>query len=128
MPPLRHVVAAAVVVAAPVGAETSINLATREMQRIVYKSLMTLLGLAATLNVWGADATSATADTDGTASQTSNMQSWQEDERKDNWTWFGMGYESRRSLSDRGGAAAPGTGGGGGGGKSAGPGGPGGRR
>lgn len=95
------------------------------MHRILTLSLLALLGVSLTGNVWGADATPAVADTDETAPRTSNMESWQESERKDNWTWFGMGYESRRSFSETGGAAATGAAGGG---KASGPGGHGGGR
>ncbi|MEJ2394751.1 MAG: hypothetical protein P8Z77_08200 [Candidatus Thiodiazotropha sp.] len=97
------------------------------MRKIVYIPLMLLIGLSSTANVWAAESETANADSgDDTASQTSNIQSWQEKERRDdNWTWFGMGYESRRSFSESKGARASGAAGGG---KGSGSGGPGGRR
>ncbi|MEJ2466107.1 MAG: hypothetical protein P8045_10445 [Candidatus Thiodiazotropha sp.] len=98
------------------------------MRKIVYIPLMLLIGLSSTANVWAAESETANADSgDDTASQTSNIQSWQEKERRDdNWTWFGMGYESRRSFSEA--KGAPASGAAGGGGKAPGSGGPGGRR
>jgi hypothetical protein len=97
------------------------------MRKIVYIPLMLLIGLSTTANVWAAESETATTDSgDDTASQTSNIQSWQEkDRRNNNWTWFGMGYESRRSFSESKGARASGAAGGG---KGSGSGGPGGRR
>lgn len=67
-------------------------------------------------NVWCAEAIEDVAGNDVTAPgpKTSNMESWQEDERKDSWTWFGMGYESRRASSTPQGSPAAGTGGKGG--------------
>jgi hypothetical protein len=57
-----------------------------------------LLLLAAGGNVW-AD----TNDTGSTPAQESNIENWDEDESEDgpggNWTWFGMGYESRISSN-----------------------------
>jgi hypothetical protein len=94
------------------------------MHRIVNICLLTLFGMTATVNVWGEEGAAADADGHTSTPQTSNMQRWQEDDRKDNWTWFGMSYESRRSFTESKGAASPG----GGGGKGSGAGGPGGRR
>ncbi|MEJ2693502.1 MAG: hypothetical protein P8166_10710, partial [Candidatus Thiodiazotropha sp.] len=49
----------------------------------------------------GGDEDKVTVDGEPTSS---NMRSWQEewrdDERARGWTWFGMGYESRRAFSD----------------------------
>ena len=61
------------------------------------------------------------------AEESSNMQSWEDEDHRNNWTWFGMGYESRRSFSEKKGATNPATSSGTGAGH-AGPGGPGGRR
>ena len=81
-----------------------------------------LLSLAAG-SAW-ADPPSETGATQN-RSPASNIEGWNEDEReddlKDNWTWFGMGYESRissnsnavaagRSAAGTGGAGAAGVG------------------
>jgi hypothetical protein len=99
----------------------------RVMQRIVHTFLIALFGLTASVNVWAAETSTSSVptDPDAPAARTSNMQSWQNDDRRDNWTWFGMGYESRHSFSETKGATTPGSAGGG---KASGSGGPGGRR
>ncbi len=81
--------------------------------------LLLLISTAMATNAW-AEETPGAVNADEAPEQSSNMQSWEDEDRKDNWTWFGMGYESRRSFSDMNGT--PGTGASGG----AGPGGPGG--
>jgi hypothetical protein len=94
------------------------------MHRTAYLSLLALAVSLASANVRGAEETGNTPVIEEAAPRTSNMDSWQDEEsRKGSWTWFGMGYESRRSAAS---VAAPGGGGGGsaGGGK----GGPGGRK
>lgn len=91
------------------------------MHRTAYLSLLTLAISLASANVRGAEETGNTPVTEETAPRTSNMESWQdEEERKGSWTWFGMGYESRRSATS---VTAPGGGGTGGGGGKGGPGG-----
>lgn len=90
--------------------------------------LLTLLTVMAPLaNAADEDAVDASATTEA-AVEPSNRQSWEDDDRVNNWTWFGMGYESRRSFSEMKGAANPASPGGAGAGGPAGPGGPGGRK
>ena len=48
--------------------------------------------------------------TDDQAHETSALESWQEDEREERWTWFGMGYESRRESAGNHGNTSPGGG------------------
>ncbi|MGD9169912.1 MAG: hypothetical protein PVI97_07615 [Candidatus Thiodiazotropha sp.] len=69
------------------------------MHRCLSKGILTILLLLAVGLVYAVDSANDEAietDTD----QPSNMESWQEgwqtDKKKDGWTWFGMGYESRR--------------------------------
>jgi len=78
------------------------------------KPVLALLITALPVSLWAADdAVGAASAASPTAEAPSNRQSWQEDDRENRWTWFGMGYESRRSFSEAGGAAAAGGGGGG---------------
>ena len=93
------------------------------MRNVCYIPLAMLLGMTAALNVWGEETAAGATDAADPSPQTSNMQSWQSDERQDNWTWFGMGYESRRSFTDAKGGVTPGAGGGGKGSAAGGPGG-----
>jgi hypothetical protein len=94
------------------------------MQRTVYLSLLALAVSLASASVRGAEETGNETGSESTAPRTSNMESWQtEEDRRDNWTWFGMGYESRRAASPVGGSSATGNTGGG-----TGKGGPGGRK
>ena len=70
------------------------------MRRTVYLCILALAVSLAAGNVLGAEDTSGASGTDDNAPGTAtNMESWQEEDRKDSWTWFGMGYESRRSNS-----------------------------
>ena len=93
-----------------------------------YLSLLTLLSMLMAGSAF-AEQASSDAKPEESPSPASNMESWEKDDRRQDWTWFGMGYESRRSFSDMKGApnpgASPGSGGSGGAG---GQGGPGGRR
>jgi hypothetical protein len=86
-----------------------------------------LLAMAPAVNAYAEEANDASVKEEAPL-ESSNMQSWEEDERQSNWTWFGMGYESRRSSSKANGASAPGSGGGAGHHMGNGHGGPGGKR
>jgi hypothetical protein len=72
------------------------------MTRTVFKGILTILLLLSMGQLWADDGVeNDTIDTD--LEQPSNMESWQEgwqnDKKSNEWTWFGMGYESRRAAS-----------------------------
>lgn len=49
-------------------------------------------------NAWGEK--QVTGDNDlNTSPQYANIESWGEEDEDETWTWFGMGYESRRPGS-----------------------------
>lgn len=79
------------------------------MHNTAYLGIFALAVSLAAGNARGAEETSGTPATDDTAPRASNMESWQEEDRKDSWTWFGMGYESRKSISQTPGPTNPGT-------------------
>lgn len=95
------------------------------MRNLICIQFAMLLGMTATMNVWGEETATGAPGTTDPSPQTSPMQSWQADDRGNDWTWFGMGYESRRSFTDAKGGVTPGAGGGG---KASAAGGPGGKR
>jgi hypothetical protein len=74
------------------------------MRRCVFTGILTLFLLLAVGNLRAADESGGSDNTDSGESQSTNMQSWQEewrdDKKESGWTWFGMGYESRRAFSD----------------------------
>jgi hypothetical protein len=81
------------------------------MTRTVFKGILTILLLLSMGQLWADDGVENDAiDTD--LEQPSNMESWQEgwqnDEKSSEWTWFGMGYESRRAASGSQGGASSG--------------------
>ncbi len=96
------------------------------MNKPIQLALM-LFALIPAVNAYAEEPTEA-SDIEATPRQSSNIRSWEEDEQGDNWTWFGMGYESRHSFSKGKGATSPGSGGGAGPNKGSGHGGPGGKR
>lgn len=71
------------------------------MTRTVYKGILAILLLLCMGQLWADDNASDNVDTD--LEQPSNMESWQEgwqkEDKSSDWTWFGMGYESRRAAS-----------------------------
>jgi len=78
------------------------------------KPVLALLITVLPVSLWAADdAVGASSAPSPTAEAPSNRQSWQEDDRENRWTWFGMGYESRRSFSEMKGASTPAATGGG---------------
>ena len=64
-----------------------------------HKRLILSLTLAlclAAVNARGDEETAADEETD-TTTEPSNIEGWEEeDPENENWTWWGMGYESRR--------------------------------
>ena len=96
------------------------------MCRINQLLLTLLIAVTPVLPAFAEDASDAST-TSESVDEPSNMQSWEDDDHRNNWTWFGMGYESRRSFSEKKGAGNPAASGGPGGGHG-GPRGPGGRR
>ncbi len=72
------------------------------MTRSAYIGILTILLLLSMGRLWAADG-SENDDVDTDLEQPSNMESWQEGWQKEDkdseWTWFGMGYESRRAAS-----------------------------
>jgi hypothetical protein len=81
------------------------------MTRAVLKDILTILLLLSMGQLCADDGVENDAiDTD--REQPSNMESWQEgwqnDEKNSDWTWFGMGYESRRAASGSQGGASSG--------------------
>lgn len=86
------------------------------MRPTFHIGIFSLALIMASSNAWSAEAIEDTAgkDVNDHRPQTSNMDSWQEDERRNSWTWFGMGYESRRASSIPQGSPAAGAGGKGG--------------
>ncbi len=98
------------------------------MRRSLSTVVLTLLLLLAAGVLHAAEAGDESNATRKDEAESSNMQSWQDDWRSDEknrgWTWFGMGYESRRASSESAGggssggpAKGPGGNGAGGGGK-----------
>ena len=76
------------------------------MRNLICIQFAMLLGMTATMNVWGEETATGAPGTTDPSPQTSPMQSWQADDRGNDWTWFGMGYESRRSFTDAKGGTA----------------------
>lgn len=74
------------------------------MRSCVSTGILILFLLLAVGNLCAADENDGNDITENGESQSTNMQSWQEEwrgnEKKSGWTWFGMGYESRRASSD----------------------------
>lgn len=97
------------------------------MRRINQLLLTLLFAMTPAVNAYAEDAGDASSTANESVAEPSNMQSWEEEDHRSNWTWFGMGYESRRSFSEKKGASNPAASGGPGAGHG-GPGGPGGRR
>lgn len=95
------------------------------MYRSVSSGILILFLLIAAGELRAADESDAGKVTVDSEPKSSNMRSWQEEWRDEEsargWTWFGMGYESRRAFSDspggnRSGGSSMGPGGNGAGG------------
>ncbi|MET0027949.1 MAG: hypothetical protein ABW101_09960 [Candidatus Thiodiazotropha sp.] len=105
------------------------------MNSSLYKVILMGTLLVHVGSLWAADIPENPVEEEPPSETSDNMQSWQEDwqrdeDRRGDWTWFGMGYESRhqatqnRGSNSAGGGASQGPGGGNGpGGGGNGPGG-----
>ena len=91
-------------------------------QKRLILSLALALSLA-TVNAWG-DEEAAVEEESDTTTESSNIEGWVEEQEDHTWTWFGMGYESRREAASN----QPGRSSAGSGGPSVGPGSGGGKR
>jgi hypothetical protein len=90
------------------------------MRRFVFKGILPLLLLLQVGHALATDEDAHAGATENADRPPSNMESWQEEWRDEGkasgWTWFGMGYESRRAASPAPGgnnAGGPGKGAGG---------------
>lgn len=77
-----------------------------------FKAFLISVLLLSAGRLWADDSGVGSQIEDDQESETSALDSWQEgwqeDEKGDGWTWFGMGYESRRGSSANHSATSPG--------------------